>query len=299
MPLICIASPKGGVGKTTLSANLAHLLARPGRSVVALDLDPQNSLRLHFGMPVSAPEGFAAELPARPSWRAALREAPSGTLLLPHGALGLRGALDNAVELHRNPDLLAAPVREMLVDPDVLVVADMPPGPSPALAILAPLANLTAVVLRSEAISAAMLADIEAGRFLGHGTLKALVSGRLQFLLNDVDLRDGPSRLAAEAVARHLGSRLLGAVSRDEAIGAALASQRLLGESNPASRALRDLRDVAAGIEALLAAQGVTAPRPRAAVTPPPTMSAMAPPAAPQSAAPPAAAWAAPQWGAR
>lgn len=29
MPLICVCSPKGGVGKTTLAANLAYSLARP------------------------------------------------------------------------------------------------------------------------------------------------------------------------------------------------------------------------------------------------------------------------------
>ena len=31
MPLICVCSPKGGVGKTTLAANLAWALARAGR----------------------------------------------------------------------------------------------------------------------------------------------------------------------------------------------------------------------------------------------------------------------------
>lgn len=38
MPLICVCSPKGGVGKTTLAANLAYSLARTGSKVLALDL---------------------------------------------------------------------------------------------------------------------------------------------------------------------------------------------------------------------------------------------------------------------
>ena len=46
MPLICFASPKGGVGKTTLAANVACELERAGKEVVALDVDPQNALRL-------------------------------------------------------------------------------------------------------------------------------------------------------------------------------------------------------------------------------------------------------------
>lgn len=48
MPLICVCSPKGGVGKTTLAANLAYSLARTGSKVLALDFDVQNALRLYF-----------------------------------------------------------------------------------------------------------------------------------------------------------------------------------------------------------------------------------------------------------
>lgn len=53
MPLICVCSPKGGVGKTTLAANLAYSLARTGSKVLALDFDVQNALRLHFGVPLN------------------------------------------------------------------------------------------------------------------------------------------------------------------------------------------------------------------------------------------------------
>ncbi|MBZ4235966.1 AAA family ATPase, partial [Mycobacterium tuberculosis] len=49
MPLICVCSPKGGVGKTPLAANLSHSLARTGSKVLALDFYFHNPLRLHFG----------------------------------------------------------------------------------------------------------------------------------------------------------------------------------------------------------------------------------------------------------
>src|SRR3712207_4956924 len=143
MPLICVASPKGGVGKTTLSANLADALRRAGRRVVALDLDPQNGLRLHFGLHPSDADGFAVLLPQRPDWRSALRETRSGVRLLPHGAARMRGALDLWAALEHEPDLLAAPVRAMLAhDPELAVVVDTAPGPSPALAVLYPMADL-------------------------------------------------------------------------------------------------------------------------------------------------------------
>ena len=41
---------KGGVGKTTLSASLAMKLARQGRSVVAVDADPDGNLALAVGV---------------------------------------------------------------------------------------------------------------------------------------------------------------------------------------------------------------------------------------------------------
>ena len=60
MKVITVVSAKGGVGKTTLAANLASVLAARGRRVIALDLDPQNALRLHFGIPLDSIDGHVA-----------------------------------------------------------------------------------------------------------------------------------------------------------------------------------------------------------------------------------------------
>jgi len=43
--ILCIANQKGGVGKTTSTAFLLHALWAAGHNVVALDADPQGSLR--------------------------------------------------------------------------------------------------------------------------------------------------------------------------------------------------------------------------------------------------------------
>ncbi len=45
MPVIVIANPKGGVGKSTLSTNLAGWLARQGHAVMLGDVDAQQSSR--------------------------------------------------------------------------------------------------------------------------------------------------------------------------------------------------------------------------------------------------------------
>ena len=48
--MVAIINQKGGVGKTTTTANLGAALARSGLRVCLVDLDPQAHLSLHFGI---------------------------------------------------------------------------------------------------------------------------------------------------------------------------------------------------------------------------------------------------------
>ncbi len=50
MRVIAVMNQKGGVGKTTTTLNLAHALARQGKRLLVLDLDPQAQLGLGFGV---------------------------------------------------------------------------------------------------------------------------------------------------------------------------------------------------------------------------------------------------------
>jgi len=50
MPVIVVANPKGGVGKSTLATNLAGALARAGHAVMLGDVDRQQSARQWLGL---------------------------------------------------------------------------------------------------------------------------------------------------------------------------------------------------------------------------------------------------------
>ena len=50
MRSIAILNQKGGVGKTTTAVNVVAALARHGRRVLLVDLDPQSHATLHLGI---------------------------------------------------------------------------------------------------------------------------------------------------------------------------------------------------------------------------------------------------------
>lgn len=54
--VVTFLNQKGGVGKTTLTFNMAHALAAKGHRVLCLDLDPQANLSLLFGVDLSKEE---------------------------------------------------------------------------------------------------------------------------------------------------------------------------------------------------------------------------------------------------
>lgn len=257
MPLICFASPNGGVGRTTFAANIARALLRAGTRMVALDLDPQNTLGMHFGMDLRDAFGFLATAryaaDPRAAWRAALRATSSGVAYLPHGQIGLDGAVQLNQALAATPEILAAPVRDMLSVQGVTIVADLPPGPSPALAALLPLIDLMVVPMLADAVSMAQIPGIEAGRFTGAVSGHGLPADRVVFVLNQLDRRNRLARATADAATLHLGRRLVGVVHRDEHVPEAIAAQRLLVDVAPGARATQDIDAVAQAIGYVIA----------------------------------------------
>jgi chromosome partitioning protein len=111
MPVIVVANPKGGVGKTTLSTNLAGYLASRGRAVMLGDVDRQQSSRTWLGL---RPSG----LPKIATWETGQDEIvrpPKGTthivLDTPAGLHGKR--LDEVMKL---ADKVLIPLQPSIFD---------------------------------------------------------------------------------------------------------------------------------------------------------------------------------------
>ena len=228
MPLILFTSPKGGVGKTTLAAHVAAILVSRGYRVLALDLDPQNGLRLHLECSINEEAGYLAQLESTAKWRTSVITTPSGVQLLPFGIAEPREVLNLNSVLLQDPDLLTDPVREMLAAHGLILIADSAPGPSSAVTAVASLADLTIFVMLADAGSASLIPRFLSDHAYGRGTLGARFSERAEVVLNQVDLDSRLSTAVLDSAARMLGSRLLCGVCRDEAVADALADRRLL-----------------------------------------------------------------------
>jgi chromosome partitioning protein len=111
MPVIVVANPKGGVGKSTVATNLAGALARAGHAVMLGDVDRQQSARQWLGL-------RPPSLPAIRGWDLAYDEVvrpPKGTthvvLDTPAGLHGKR--LDDMMKI---ADRVIVPLQPSLFD---------------------------------------------------------------------------------------------------------------------------------------------------------------------------------------
>jgi cellulose synthase operon protein YhjQ len=248
MPVICFASPKGGVGKTTLVANVAGQLARSGKRVIALDLDPQNAIRLHFGIALQDAHGFITTLGRQPDWRNGLRPTSSGVSILLHGGVDLKAANQLSADLARTPALLADPVRQIAAEPDTWLIVDTAPGPTSSLSATLPFVSLLVVVLLVDSASISLIPTIESGA--AFGTDNQVPWG---VVLNQFDSRTRLGPVIANGAARHLQKRLLGTIYRDESVVEAAAAQKLASDYAPSGKAAHDIAALTGEIVARLA----------------------------------------------
>jgi len=111
MPVILVANPKGGVGKSTLASNIAGYYARQGHAVMLGDVDVQQSARRWLGL-------RPPQLPAIASWDLDAKNIARPPKGVSHVVLdspaGLHGKkLENLLRL---ADKLLVPLQPSLFD---------------------------------------------------------------------------------------------------------------------------------------------------------------------------------------
>ncbi len=145
-----VMAGKGGVGKTTLTALLAHLFSREGLPVLAVDGDPQHNLAVTLGIP---PAKAAQVVPVSKSAEYLQEKTGAGPDISPGGLLTLNPDVSDVIDRFSVPvadnlrllvmggvrmagagclcpeyTLLAAILRHMPLLPAQVVLLDTPAG---------------------------------------------------------------------------------------------------------------------------------------------------------------------------
>lgn len=250
MNIIAVVSAKGGVGKTTLTANLASALALQHR-VVTVDLDPQNALRLHFGMPTDIIDGVARATLARTSWRSLLYPGKGEVEVLPFGALNEADRRAFEQHLDETPNWLGQNLASLGLGANDVVLIDTPPGASVYLKQALSTTQLVLAVVLADAASYATIPIME-GLLATYCAHRPGFAG-VAYILNQVDPSRRLSRDVVKVLRANLGERLLPEViHQDQAVGEALAYDTTVLHYDALCQATQDFKNCARWLSAAL-----------------------------------------------
>lgn len=253
MKILTIASAKGGVGKTTVTESLAVALVRQtGRTVLAVDLDPQNALALHLGLDPHELRGLSRASLAGAHWRDACFERQPGLYVLPFGVVTEQDRTQLEARIGAQPGWLASHLASLELPDDAIVLLDTPPGPTvygqQALAV----AHWVVVVMLADAGSYATLP-------LMQRLVQTYCAPRADFvealyLLNQVNSARPLSRDILRVLQDAVGPGFLGVIHSDEAVAEALALGTSVLDHGPQSLARHDILKAATALAARMQA---------------------------------------------
>jgi cellulose synthase operon protein YhjQ len=251
MKIIAIVSAKGGVGKTTFSANLSMAMARAGVPTLSVDLDPQDALHLHFGLSMPCGDGLVEAALTGMDWRHALLQTDFGCDLMPYGQVEEedREAFEHL--LREQPLLLRQRLESLNLPEDAVVILDTPPGPSVYLTQALSAANMALIVVLSDAASYATLPSMVG--LIQRYCLNRNDFSEYAYLVNQVDHSRQLNSDVAYVMRTQFGKRALGLVHQDQAIPEALACNQFVCDYDQHSRGAADLKLICEQLLARLA----------------------------------------------
>lgn len=252
MKIVGVVSAKGGVGKTTVSANLSIALAAAGHPVLAIDLDPQNALRLHFGMDPGAIKGVARASLAGSAWADLMGESRSGARYLPFGAIDEEDRRRFERELDGDDDWLLRNLTTLGLPAACLVVIDTPPGASVYLRHVLRHAHFALTVMLPDVASYATIPAIN-GLYQTYCMQRADFLG-VAYLVNQADQTRQLGRDVADVVQLRLGDKVIGKIHQDQAVSEALAFNQTVLEYDPHSQSAQDFIALAQRVARLIRA---------------------------------------------
>jgi cellulose synthase operon protein YhjQ len=238
MQIIAFISGKGGVGKSTLTANIAMALTQREKRVLVIDLDPQNTQRHHLGMDPEEIAGLVRE-GITPH---AMFDSPFGMQFIPFGRVQDGELEEFAAGLKQHPTWLADGI-ESLGEQFDFVLLDTPPGPTVYLQQAIRAAHRALVIVLADAASYATLPKITA-------LVEQYTEGRSDFmgmsrLINQMPTRGRLGHQVRDAMFSDPNAQVVPVVvHKDERVSQALAFERPVLEYYPGCKASLDIQYV-------------------------------------------------------
>ncbi len=236
MQVISFISGKGGVGKTTIAANTAMALAQRGKRVVVVDLDPQNTLRLHFGMDPLDIAGLVREGLSSQS----VFDSAFGVKFIPFGRV-LAGELDEfEAGLKANPRWIRDGIESLNPDTLDFVILDTPPGPSVFLQQALHASHRAVAIVLADAASFVTTARLL--ELVGYHTSTEPDFKGVNILINQMPDTGQLGQQVRTALYEKYPARMAPlSIHRDPAVSEAMAYERPVLQYEPGCRASQEI----------------------------------------------------------
>jgi len=227
--VVCVASGKGGVGKTTLVANLATALAKFGQNVIAIDgnLTTAN-LGLHLGVPLY-PVTLQDVIKGRARIKDAMYYHPSGFRFIPADISISKIMTPNRTELSNV-------FMSLVGDADFILIDSAAGLGKEALSAIGAADEVITITnpdlpALTDALKLGKIADDLEARRVG------VVVNRIQ---ND------SHEMSVEKIEKFLNLPIIGTVPEDYSVGRSIAKKEPVVIHNPRSRAAQEFKAIAA-----------------------------------------------------